>query len=70
MHPFFDVYCVILSLFRETSQKTFLDEFDVISQIIQKWMIVRCQYSSTFGSRTYLIESLAGETSEPQFATI
>ena len=30
-------YCVILSLFREISQKNaFLDEFDAISQIVQK----------------------------------
>jgi len=36
-HPISDVYSVILSLYREIDQKNpFLDEFDAISQIIQK----------------------------------
>jgi len=40
-HPILDVYSVILSLYREIDQKTsILDDFDAISQIIQKWMIV------------------------------
>jgi len=40
-HPLLDVYCVILpSIEKSIKKHPFLDELDVISQIIQKRMIV------------------------------